>query len=172
MAFTTKQISDLNRMNKAASQVSLGTTLNDIVYGSIPAPATGAVTNMSAVKYTTAPALGTATATKAALTLTASAQTGVIAGITQPDFARALSIKGNASMTGNVVIHGTDIQGNVISDTIALNNSSEVLGVKAFATVTSIDYPAETNSGTDTISVGRSNRIGLPCAVPNVTCSR
>lgn len=108
------------------------------------------------------PAVGSATATKAAIALTSSAQTGVTAGITQPDVPRNLTAKGNASgITGNVVITGKDAANATITETIALSGATEVAGNKAFKTVTSINYPAETHAGTDTVSIGRGAKIGL-----------
>jgi hypothetical protein len=168
MALTTKQIYDLDNSMVAAQNVSLGTVLNDVLFGSIPAPAAGTVTNMSAVSYKTTPAVGSAVAVKAAFALTAGAQTGVTAGITQPDVPRNVTIKGNASgITGNVKIYGTNFADAAISDTIALNGSTEVVGVKAFKTVTAIDFPAEVHAGTDTVSIGRGVKLGFPVALSN-----
>jgi hypothetical protein len=65
-----------------------------------------------------------------------------------------------ASLTGNVVITGTDIRGKVITDTIALNNNATVDGVKAFKTVTSILLPARVTAG-DTVSIGITVKMGL-----------
>ena len=108
----------------------------------------------------TAPDLGTATLVHAAIALTAAVQT-ITTSITDPDFPRTISIKGNrATITGNVVITGTDIRDNVITDTIALNDATEVFGVKAFKTVTSIGLPVESTSG-DTVSIGAGDSLGL-----------
>jgi len=168
MAFSEQEIFDLNNAMTANQNVQLGTLLNDVLFGGLPDPSVGEITNMSAVKYTVAPTVGSATATKAAFALTASAQTGITAGITNPDVPRIVTVKGNASgITGNVVVHGTNINDVVISDTIALNGASEVVGAKAFKTVTAIDYPAETNVGTDTVSIGRGVKIGFPAIISN-----
>lgn len=168
MAFSEQEIFDLNNAMTANQNVELGTLLNDVLFGGLPDPAVGTITNMSAVKYSVAPAVGSATATKAAFALTDATQEGIIAGITNPDVPRVVSVKGNASgITGNVVVHGTNINDEVISDTIALNGSTEVAGAKAFKTVTSIDYPAETHVGTDTVSIGRGVKIGFPTPIPN-----
>jgi hypothetical protein len=113
------------------------------------------------VQKWTAPDAPSATAVHAAVTLTAAAQT-VTTSITNPDFPRLVTVKGNASgITGNVVIAGTNIRGESISDTIALNGASEVAGVKAFKTVTSITLPIQTHAGTDNVSVGISDKLGL-----------
>jgi hypothetical protein len=169
MALTDKQIADLNKMNKAAQNVALGTLLADFV-GASDTPDAGAIQSLSAREYSLAPAAPSATATKAAIALTASAQPTVTAGITQPDFPRVLTAKGNASgIAGDVVITGTNFADAVITDTIALSGSSEVVGAKAFKTVTSIAYPAETNAGTDTVSIGRADKYGFPEAIPNAS---
>lgn len=120
--------------------------------------------------YQIAPALQTATYVHAAITMTAAAQT-ITTGITQPDYPRIVTIKGNAvGNAGNVVIHGTNFAGDAISDTIALNGATEVLGVKAFLTVTSIVLPAETHAGTDTTSIGVGKLFGLPHIAYNASC--
>lgn len=112
--------------------------------------------------YYFAPALQTATYVHAAITMTAAAQV-ITTGITQPDYPRIVTIKGNAvGNAGDVVIAGTNFAGEAISDTIALNGATEVLGVKAFRTVTSITLPAETHAGTDTTSIGVGKLFGLP----------
>lgn len=170
MAFSEQEIFDLNNAMTANQNVGLGTLLNDVLFGGLPDPAVGTITNMSAVKYTVAPAVGSATATKAALLLTVAAQIGVTAGITNPDVPRIVTIKGNgANVTGDVVVHGTDIDGNEIIDTIAANGASEVVGTKAFKTVTSIDYPPYAVAGTESISIGRGVKIGFPVAIPNAS---
>lgn len=170
MAFSEQEIFDLNNAMTANQNVGLGTLLNDVLFGGLPDPAVGTITNMSAVKYTVAPTVGSATATKAALLLTVAAQIGVTAGITNPDVPRIVTIKGNgANVTGDVVVHGTDIDGNEIIDTIAANGASEVVGSKAFKTVTSIDYPPYAVAGTESISIGRGVKIGFPVAIPNAS---
>jgi len=113
------------------------------------------------------PDAASATTVHAAVTLTAAAQT-VTTSITNPDFPRILSITGNAGgIAGNVVISGTDIRGNAISNTIALNGSSTVNGTKAFASVTSIVLPIKTNGSGDTVSIGISDKLGLEM-IPDV----
>lgn len=107
------------------------------------------------------PAAASATGVHAAI----STATVVTTGITQPDFPRVLSITGAGSghsATGNVVINGTDIRGATISDTIALNGSTTVNGVKAFATVTSIDLTGISgNDANNTVQIGTSALLGL-----------
>jgi hypothetical protein len=83
--------------------------------------------------------------------------------ITNPDFPRVLSITGamtGGSLTGNVVITGTDIRGNIITDTIALDSNATAIGIKAFKTITSILLPARVTSG-DTVAIGISDKLGL-----------
>lgn len=110
----------------------------------------------------TAPAAPGNTGIHAAVTLPATGTTTVTTAITNPDVPRVVRIKGNASgIAGNVVVTGTDINGGAVTDTIALNGSSAVDGVKAFATVTSIVVPAKTNSSGDTVSVGNGAALGL-----------
>jgi hypothetical protein len=116
------------------------------------------------VSYSTplgSPAAASATAVHAAIALTSTTQT-VTTGITSPDVPRNVTAKGNASgITGNVVITGTDAEDAALTETIALSGASEVVGNKAFKTVTSIALPAETHAGTDTVSIGAGSKLGL-----------
>lgn len=98
----------------------------------------------------------------AAKALTAEAQE-FIAGITNPAVPRSLRIKGNAvGIAGNVVVTGTNYADEIISETIALNGDVAVEGTKAFKTVTKVELPVQTHEGTDTVSVGLGNKLGLP----------
>jgi hypothetical protein len=109
-----------------------------------------------------APPFGSTTAVKTAYTLGAGAAAGVTAGITSPTYPRNITITGNASgIAGNVVITGTDSDGAALTETIALSGTATVVGNKAFATVTSVDFPAKTNSSGDTVSIGTGAKLGL-----------
>jgi hypothetical protein len=102
------------------------------------------------------------TGVHAAITLTDEAQE-ITTGITNPAVPRNIIVKGNASgAAGNVVITGTNYAGQEITETIALNGSSAVEGSKAFKTVTQIDLPVEVHAGTDTVSIGWGDKLGLP----------
>lgn len=76
-------------------------------------------------------------------TLTAAAQE-IIAGISNPPYPRALTVDGNvAGILGDVIITGTNYAGKVITETIALNETTLVNGLKAFMTITKIELPAQ-----------------------------
>jgi hypothetical protein len=96
----------------------------------------------------------------AATTLANGATTTVTTFLSQPDFPRVISITGNQTQAKTVTITGTDIRGNVITDTITLNNGATVDGIKAFKTITSILLPSRTAGG-DTVSIGISDSLGL-----------
>lgn len=109
-----------------------------------------------------APAAASQTNVLAATTLADGATTTVTTGITNPVEPRAVQIKGNASgITGNVIVTGTNINDEAITDTIAASGASAVAGTKAFKTITSIQLPARTTAG-DTISLGTLDILGLP----------
>lgn len=98
----------------------------------------------------------------AATALTAEAQV-ITEGLSNPAVPRNLRVKGNAAgIIGDVVITGTNYANEVITETIALDGSNAVEGTKAFKTITQVELPAETNVGTDTVSIGVGNRLGLP----------
>ena len=95
--------------------------------------------------------------------LAAQVTTIAAAGIdAQPPTPRVLSVTGNAAtVAGNVVITGTDANGDVITDTIVANGAATVIGAKAFATVTQIVLPVAVDVA-DEISVGISDLFGIP----------
>lgn len=120
--------------------------------------------------YQIAPDAASAVAVLAATALTDAVQS-IIENITNPDVPRVVTVKGNASgITGDVVITGTNMAGEVITETIALNGATEVVGTKAFKTVTQIDFPVEVHAGTDTVSVGIGNKFGVPNICYNAAC--
>jgi len=111
--------------------------------------------------YQISPIATSSVAVLANTALTASVQT-ITAGITNPDVARNHVVKGALSTsTGNVVITGTDIGGNVITSTVALAGTAVVAGAKAFATITQIALPVSSGAG-DGVSVGIGSVLGLP----------
>ncbi|SFR15267.1 hypothetical protein [Desulfoscipio geothermicus] len=108
------------------------------------------------------PAAAAADSVLAATALADGATTEVTEGITNPDYPRVLQIQGNqAGVAGNVVIEGTNMAGETITETIAANGANAVSGTKAFRTVTKITLPALVGAG-DTISVGVTDVLGIP----------
>ena len=99
---------------------------------------------------------------------------GAYAIAAQPDVPRNITVTQTAGDTedtnGTIVIVGTDIAGNEITETITPNAGETVAGAKAFKTVTSvtgvgwvIDSAEKTK---DTITVGVGSLIGLPYLLP------
>lgn len=76
----------------------------------------------------------------------------------QPDFARTLALVASGATTGNVVINGTDILDQTITETIALNGTTPVDTLNAFKTVTSIVLPTVAAT---TINIGTTANLGL-----------
>jgi hypothetical protein len=106
------------------------------------------------------PAVASAAAVHAAITLTTVPQT-ITTGITSPAVCRVLSITGNAAgIAGSVGLVGTDANGDGVTDAIALNGIATVLGSVAFATLTSITLPART-AAANTVSIGIGDVFGL-----------
>ena len=107
--------------------------------------------------------VGSNTAIKTAVTLAdALTTTLTTADINQPTAARVLNITGNAATAiGDVVITGTDIADNVITETIVSTGAATVSGTKAFKTITTIVLPERGAPG-DTIAIGTTNAFGLP----------
>jgi hypothetical protein len=154
-----------NRMVDGGDTWIVGGALK--VDGGVPGDEAQALAVGLPVHYQIAPATSSATFVHAAIALTDEEQE-ITTAITDPDVPRTVTVKGNASgITGDVVITGTNVADEEITDTIALNGATEVEGVKAFKTVTQIDLPAETHAGTDTVSVGVAKKFGLPHIVYN-----
>jgi hypothetical protein len=111
------------------------------------------------VQTVTAPAAASATAAANGLGTLVDAQTGVTAGLSSPDVPRALVAVCTAGLTGSLVVHGTNIDDEVVSDTITLNGATPVSGVVAFKTVTSVDIPVWNAEG-DTVNIGTLDAFG------------
>ena len=142
-----------NKSYKKLSQ-TLGQLKKGFAYDS-------ALGKMPVTQVVAAPALGTATAIHANITLPTTGTTLVTTGITQPDVARVLEIKGNAAgIVAKVTITGLDANGFVQTDTITANGTAAVSGVKAFSVVNSILVGARTTAA-DAISVGTTAALGL-----------
>jgi hypothetical protein len=65
------------------------------------------------------------------------------------------------TLTGTVTIDGTDVDDNVISEDVTLNDDADVQTDKCFKTVTSIDLPVQVTEG-DGIAIGTVAKIGFP----------
>lgn len=110
----------------------------------------------------TAPDAAADDAVHANITLLTTVQ-DIATAITNPDFPRQVTITGTkagGSLTGNVVITGTNIRDEVITETIAITADTEVKGTKAFKTVTNIHLPVRATAG-DTVKVGIGDALGL-----------
>jgi len=114
------------------------------------------------VQKWTAPDAPSADGILSSTLLTTAIQT-VTTGITNPDFPRVLSIDSDGAATGDVVITGTNIRGETVTDTIALNGTNEVAGVVAFRTIASIQLPVKAAS--ESVFVGWLDKLGLQ-AIP------
>ena len=110
----------------------------------------------------------------AAITLTTAAQT-ITTDITQPSCARGLTmVMGKAEETSQaVVITGTNINGDVITETITSDGSdgtTPVAGTKAFKTITSITVPARKQATTPTCTISTTDLLGLKIMLPAAAC--
>lgn len=80
----------------------------------------------------------------------------------QPDVPRNVTVKGNdGNVAGDVVIDGLNAGGEAISETIALNGASVVVGNKAFASIDEITLPTWASANTERVRVGLGAKIGL-----------
>lgn len=111
-----------------------------------------------------APAVAANTGVHAAITLPDSGTTVVTTSITNPDVPRTIRLKGNQSTTQGlvVIVAGTDILGNALSESVTMGGSfgTPTDTVNAFKTVTSITVPTK-GASSDTISVGLGAALGL-----------
>ena len=164
MAITALQVKQLNNMNAAAQRAGLGTLLS----GGAGIPDAGTLSVISTLKYAIAPALAAVNGVHAAITLVQTVTQDISTGITNPDFPRTITVDGNdANVTGDVVITGTNIQDEEITETIALSGTATVAGVKAFKTVTNINVPPYAVAGTETVTIGTGAKVGFPVVIDN-----
>ena len=75
-------------------------------------------------------------------------------------YARNITAVCSDTQTGDMVVTGTNLAGETITETITLTSTDAVAGAKAFATVTNINRPAKV--GSETIDVGWGDKLGLP----------
>lgn len=119
------------------------------------------------------PALGTATAVRAAVTDNGSQQV-ITTGITNPDVPRNVTATAGGTAVDiaaiQVIVAGTNVYDEAITETLpafTVDTAGSVTGSKAFKTVTSITIPAHSATGATT-SVGLAGhgatvaRLGLP----------
>jgi hypothetical protein len=112
-------------------------------------------------------AAASTTGVHAAVTDTGSPQT-ITTGITNPPYPRNLTATAGGTAADvkaiQVVVTGTNINDEVITETLpvfTVNTTGDVVGSKAFKTVTSITIPAHDGTGATT-AVGFGDKIGLP----------
>ena len=98
-----------------------------------------------------------------ATALKVGAQAGFKTAISNPDFPRNLTIKGGQAGQDKVVkIYGTNFAGEPIDESFTSSGTDEVVGTKAFKTVTKVDLPVWNTDAVDTISIGVGTIFGLP----------
>lgn len=99
---------------------------------------------------------------------------GAYAIAAQPDVPRNITVTQTAGDTedtnGTIVVVGTDIAGNAITETLTPKAGATVAGAKAFKTVTSVTGVGWVVDGVeatkDTVTVGVGSLIGLPYLLP------
>lgn len=74
------------------------------------------------------------------------------------------------TQTGNMTITGTDIDDNVITETVTLTSTSAVSSTKMFKTVSIIGLPIKV--GSETINVGWGDKIGIPFKLSATAANR
>jgi hypothetical protein len=88
---------------------------------------------------------------------------GILAvdGVVTMDVPRGVQVdsSGAGDTTQTVTIYGTDVYGQAMQEEIALNGVTDVLGLKAFATVTRVAVSAALAGN---LTVGTTKKIGLP----------
>lgn len=75
-------------------------------------------------------------------------------------YARNITIVASDAQTGGAVITGTNLKGDVITETITFDGTTPVAGAKAFKTVTSIVLPIK--AGSENVDIGWGDVLGLP----------
>ena len=114
-------------------------------------------------RFNVSPLAVSAVGVHAAITLLATTQS-ITDNFLVLDVPRNVTIKGTmagATLTGNVKIYGLNANGANITETIALNGNTEVVGALAFKSVTRVDLPVRITAA-DTVSIGFGKKIGFP----------
>lgn len=115
-------------------------------------------------------AIATATATSTAVTTLISTGASWVSGAA--DYARNVTVTPGGTTAdvgaGDIVVTGTNIDGEAITESIAIaaNASTAVVGNKAFQTVTSVVFPAQDGAGA-TYTVGWGVKLGLGRCFPD-----
>ena len=112
------------------------------------------------VQTITAPDAADTTGVLNAAALEVGAQAGFTTGLTSPDVPRCVVAVTDAGQTGTVTVDGTNIDDEVITEDIVLNEATPVIGTLAFKTITSVDLPAWNADG-DAVSIGLTDKLGL-----------
>ena len=101
------------------------------------------------LEFSAAQAAAASAAGALALTSLGEEAQDITVGITNPAVPRGLSVVGNVSgIVGNVKITGTNIIGEEITETLALNEDTPVNGAKAFKTITKVELPEQVHTPT------------------------
>ena len=82
-----------------------------------------------------------------------------------PGFGRCLQVVASGIATSTVTIKGRDYLGQPMAETFTLNGTNAVVGVKAFKYVDLISWSGTADR---TISVGTTDKLGLPFCMNNV----
>lgn len=112
------------------------------------------------------PAAASATLLASGSALTNGSATTISSFSAQPDFPRNIVLTTGGTTAnigaGTAVVSGTNIFGAAISEnfTITSAQNGATTGAKAFASVTSVVFPAATGTGA-TVSVGSGSKLGL-----------
>lgn len=83
--------------------------------------------------------------------------------LAQPPTAMTLTAVASGTQKGKVTVYGYDIGGNKISEDFTMTDDTPVVGVKAFAQITSVVLPVKVD--TETIDLGWGSSFGLPYAL-------
>lgn len=114
----------------------------------------------------TDPVAVSATRLKTAAATSGSVVTNVTTFTAQPDFARKIIVTPGGTTadvpTGDVVITGTNIRGETITDTLtfAANDTGAQTSLKAFKTVTNVLFPVQ-DGASATYGIGVTDAMGL-----------
>ena len=107
---------------------------------------------------------------KSAVATSNSVTTDVTSFLAQPDFPRLINVDPGGTTadvpSGDVVVTGTNIRDEVISDaiTFAANATASINTVKAFKTVTSVLFPVQ-DGASATYDIGWADGLGLDRAM-------
>lgn len=115
------------------------------------------------------PVAGSATGIASAIDIAVAGEAAPTVAQVAAPFGRNLTVVASGAATSTVTVHGNDYLGQRVSETLTLNGTTPVVGLKAFKYISRIAYGA---TASRTINVGTGAALGLPYRTATVLAEK